>query len=65
MECQVAAEFSVGDKVWVDGCRELTGIITAIQWRHVDMVNFEVSWISNGEPKIALIESWRLTLASP
>ena len=30
----ITADFAPRDRVYVDGCRELIGIITAVQWRH-------------------------------
>jgi hypothetical protein len=61
----VQAEFMIMDRVYIDGCENLVGVVTAVQWRHPEIVNYEVSWISNGESKSALIEYWRLKLVEP
>ena len=59
----IEAEFSPSDRVYIDGCRDLIGVVTAVQWRHVAVINYEVSWVSQGKAESAMIEGWRLTLA--
>ena len=59
----VESEFAIKDKVNVDGCKELTGVITGIIWRHPTIINYEVSWVVAGKSESSVIEGWRLTLA--
>lgn len=59
----VESAFAVRDKVHVDGCKDLVAVITAVQWRNPQIVNYEVSWIANGEARCSIIEGWRLTEA--
>lgn len=59
---QINTKFGVEDKVNIDGCENLYVYITAITWRSQDKITYECSWIANGDPKIALIEEWRLNL---
>ena len=56
-------EFAIGTPVHVDGCKDLLGRVTAVTWRHLAVVNYEVSWVGNGKSESALIESWRLERA--
>ncbi len=58
------SEFAVGNRVNIDGCESLIGIITAVIWRHPEIVNYEVSWVHNGDSKSFVIEGWRCTHAS-
>lgn len=59
----ITAEFSPRDRVYVDGCENLVGVVTAVQWRHRDVINYEVSWIDSGLSHSPIIEGWRLTSA--
>ena len=59
----IETEFMPRDRVYIDGCSDLVGIVTAVYWRHVDIVNYEVSWVSNGKSESNVIEGWRLTHA--
>lgn len=56
--------FEPGDKVHIDGCTNLTAVITAVQWRCTARIAYEVSWIANGEAKCPMIEEWRLSGAN-
>ena len=58
----VESEFALRDKVNIDGCKELVGVITAVIWRHPTIINYEVSWVSNGKSESSSIEGWRLAL---
>ena len=53
-------KFSIRDKVYVDGCRDLIGRVTAVQWRHELLVRYEVSWVLNGKAEAEMFEEWRL-----
>ena len=53
-------EFAIGTPVHIDGCTELTGYVTAVQWRHLVMISYEVCWVTNGKAESAIIEGWRL-----
>ncbi len=57
-------DFAIGTPVHVDGCKELIGYVTSITWRHLAVINYEISWITNGKSESAIIESWRLTKVS-
>jgi hypothetical protein len=58
----IEPDFRPRDRVYIDGCKDLIGVITAVQWRHPAVINYEVSWVSNGKAESALIEEWRLTM---
>ena len=60
---KIESKFDIGDRVHVDGCKDLTVTVTAIQWRHPQVVNYECSWVSDAESKSVVIEGWRLHLA--
>lgn len=57
------SKFAVQDRVNIDGCKELTGVITAVIWRAPTIVNYEVSWVVAGKSESPMIEGWRLSLA--
>lgn len=59
----LVTKFSPRDRVHIDGCTTLVGFITAVQWRHEEVVHYEVSWVTNGKAECALIEGWRLSEA--
>ena len=59
----IESKFSIGDRVIIDGCKSLIGVVTAITWRNPHIINCEISWVCNGESKRDVVESWRLTLA--
>lgn len=51
---------SVGSKINIDGDSTATGVITGILIRMSHHV-YEVSWMANGDSKIAWFEDWRIT----
>jgi len=59
--------FTIGDKVHIDGCCDLTATVTAIQVRGHSAtgraVSYEVSFVSNGDAKAPWIEEFRLSNA--
>ena len=57
------SQFTVSARVYIDGCHNLVGTVTAVIWRHPEIVNYEVSWMANGDSKCAVIEGWRLSAA--
>ena len=57
----ITTEFLLRDQVYIDGCRNLVGVVTAVQWRHPEVINYEVSWVDNGKSEAHLIEEWRLS----
>lgn len=59
----IQSEFTVRDRVYIDGCKQLIGIVTAVQYRNETTINYEVSWVSNGDSKANIIEGWRLSPA--
>ena len=54
------SKFSLGDRVYVDGCCDLVMTVTAILWR-CEREQVECSWMSGGA-HTAWIEPWRLAL---
>jgi len=58
---KIDTAFTIKDRVYVDGCRELVGVITAVHYRSPQQVSYEVSWVCNGKAESSLIEGWRLT----
>lgn len=54
-------DFDIRDRVHIDGCKDLVGVVTAITCRPSYVINYEVSWVA-GEAKSAIIEGWRLSL---
>lgn len=63
MSYELEYEYAIGTPVHVDGCKGLIGYITAVSWRHIAVVNYEVSWVTNGKSEACLIEGWRLEQA--
>jgi hypothetical protein len=61
MGIMIDAEFSVRDRVYIDGCTSIVGVVTAVTWRSAGVVNYEVSWFCDGESKHDIIEGWRLS----
>ena len=57
----ISAAFAPQDRVYVGGCRDLVGLVTAVQWRHENLINYEISWVTNGKSESFMIEGWRLT----
>lgn len=55
-----ATPFQIGDYVQIDGCKDLRGVVTAVTWRAPEIINYEVSWVTNGDAKSSVIEGWRL-----
>lgn len=63
MSQTVVSLFAMRDRVYIDGCNGLVGVVTAITWRAQDVINYEVSWVVGGKAESSIIESWRLTSA--
>jgi hypothetical protein len=59
----LSTKYSLRTPVHIDGCEDLTGYITSVQWRHAELVMYEVSWMTNGKSENSLIEEWRITEA--
>lgn len=62
MSVSFKSSFAIGDRVLIDGCRDLVGRVTAYLWRSTGC-QIEVSWIHNGTAQSAWIDDWRLTAA--
>lgn len=60
----IISEFATKDRVCIDKDTSLVGVITAVQWRGVNAVNYEVSWVTNGKAESHIIEGWRLSYAA-
>jgi len=58
---KIETAFTVRDRVHVDGCKDLVGVVTAVHYRNPQQVCYEVSWVCGGKPESTLIEGWRLT----
>jgi hypothetical protein len=61
----IETQFNIKDQVLIDGDKTLIAVITAIQWRSEQQINYECSWFANGKIEYAVIEGWRLTLYLP
>lgn len=59
----LTCDFTIGDRVNIDGCSDLTATITAVQWRTQSGVSYELGWVCGGKAECVLIEGWRLTAA--
>jgi len=61
---EFTGRFEVGDKVIVDGHRDLIMVITAYIFRMTPKgdvyPSVEVSYVANSEAKLAIVEEWRL-----
>lgn len=57
------SKFMIGERVIIDGCRDLVVVITAVQWRIQSDTSYEVAWICGGKSESAMIEGWRLQAA--
>lgn len=57
LEC----EFTIGDRVNIDGCPDLVAVVTAVQWRIQSKTSYELAWMCNGKSESAMIEGWRLS----
>ena len=53
------SDFAIGDRVFADGCDDLSMTVTAITWRSTHAL-VECSWVS-GQAYSAWIEPFRLT----
>lgn len=58
---KIESDFDIGDKVHIDGDQHLTAVVTAVTWRARDVINYECSWVTDGDSKSCVIEGWRLT----
>ena len=55
------ARFSPGDSVRLkDGDSSLTATITRICWGGAGFLQYEISWIHNGDIKSAWVDDWRV-----
>lgn len=59
----VESNFDIGNRVNIDGCKNLIGVIAAIMWRHPEVISYEVSWVYECDSKSPIIEGWRLSLS--
>ena len=58
----IESEFTPRDKVYIDGCKNLIAVVTAVTWRSSLIVSYEISWLDNGKPEFHVMEGWRLSL---
>lgn len=53
--------YSIGDKVVIEGCDHIIGVLLAIAVRGTAKdVTYDVAWFHNGSHCSAWIEEWRL-----
>lgn len=52
-------KFELQTRVTIDGDNGLRGVVTAVCFWG-DYATYEISWIVNGDSKVAWIEEWRL-----
>lgn len=57
------ASLKIREKVFIDGFRDLKGIVTGILFRETRIPTYEVSWVHNGVATIAWVEQYRLESA--
>lgn len=57
----IVTQFDIRDRVYIDGCRGLVGMITGVIARATDRTIYEVGWIANGVSQDVQLEEWRLT----
>lgn len=58
---RVVTKLDIRDRVYIDGCRGLVGVITGVIFRADNRTIYEVGWIADGSSKEAQLEEWRLT----
>lgn len=63
MNYTITYDLAIGQRVNIDGDRHLVGTVTAVQWRSPHHIAYEVSWVTNGEMRCAIVEGWRLSRA--
>lgn len=54
-------DFTIGDRVIIDGCSDLVAVVTAVQWRIQSEASYELAWVCGGKSESAMIEGWRLS----
>lgn len=59
------ATYPLYAKLNIDGDKDLTVHVTAIVFRTYREPLYEVSWLANGDNKVAWIEELRLSKAEP
>ena len=57
----IQTAFDIGDRVHIDGCPSIVGIVTAVEIRPSDVVRYEVSWVINGDARFVILDEWRLS----
>ena len=58
------SEWAFRDRVWIDGEGSIVGFVTGILFRETRDPVVEVSWMHNGDAKVAWFEEWRLVAAT-
>lgn len=62
MRKTVEVDFIPGDKVWIDRCSAITGVVCEISMFHGRTI-YAVSWVSNGVAHNHYFDGFRLRLA--
>lgn len=57
----IHTEFGIGDRVHIDSCPSIVGVITLIEVRRSDLIRYEVSWIDAGNAQFVVFDEWRLS----
>ena len=60
---QFTSIWTFRDRVYLDGDQSIIGMVTGFQFRGDREPIVEVSWVHNGDAKIAWFEEWRLKKA--
>ena len=57
----IQTAFDIGDRVHIDGCPSIVGVITSIEVRRSDLIRYEVSWVDAGNAQFVVFDEWRLS----
>lgn len=56
------SKFNIQDRVNIDGCKNIVGVVTCIEWRgDGTRVRYEVSWFHEGVVQFVVFDEWRLS----
>lgn len=60
MSIHFLSRFAIRDRVYMDGCRSVAGVVTGFTFRDTRTPVVEVGWFVNGDAKSTWFEEWRL-----
>ena len=58
---KLESEFSIKDRVWIDGDRSIQGVVVAIRWSRDSFPQYEVGWMHEGRAEFVYFDEWRLS----